>query len=45
MAFLTAGLASEKPVAIDDGAMIETSFPDFVGLMTGLGASIDRKNR
>lgn len=40
MAFLVMGLASEKPVTVDDGAMIATSFPDFSGLMSGLGAHI-----
>ena len=34
------GLAAEKPVAVDDGAMIATSFPDFVPLMAALGAEI-----
>ncbi|RZL86678.1 MAG: 3-phosphoshikimate 1-carboxyvinyltransferase, partial [Variovorax sp.] len=38
MAFLVLGMASEKPVEIDDAAMIATSFPQFVGLMEGLGA-------
>lgn len=38
MAFLTAGLASEKPIAVDDTAMIATSFPEFRGLMETLGA-------
>jgi 3-phosphoshikimate 1-carboxyvinyltransferase len=38
MAFLTAGLASETPVSVDDTAMIATSFPEFCGLMEGLGA-------
>ena len=32
------GLATEKPVTIDDQAMIATSFPEFMGLMAGLGA-------
>ncbi|MDR4307243.1 3-phosphoshikimate 1-carboxyvinyltransferase [Chelatococcus sambhunathii] len=41
MSFLVMGLASERPVAIDDAAMIATSFPDFVPLMRGLGAAID----
>ncbi len=41
MSFLVMGLASEKPVAIDDSAMIATSFPEFMDLMTGLGAQID----
>ncbi|MGD9741215.1 MAG: 3-phosphoshikimate 1-carboxyvinyltransferase [Dongiaceae bacterium] len=40
MAFLVLGMATEKPVAIDDGGPIETSFPDFVALMNGLGARI-----
>jgi 3-phosphoshikimate 1-carboxyvinyltransferase len=38
MAFLTMGLASEKPVTVDDTAMIATSFPEFRGLMEKLGA-------
>lgn len=38
MAFLTMGLASEKPVAVDDATMIATSFPEFRGLMERLGA-------
>lgn len=39
MAFLTMGLATEKPVAVDDTAMIATSFPEFLGLMQSLGAT------
>ncbi len=42
MSFLVMGLAAEKPVAIDDASMISTSFPEFMGLMTGLGAPIER---
>jgi 3-phosphoshikimate 1-carboxyvinyltransferase len=38
MAFLIAGLGSAAPVSIDDTTMIATSFPNFVQLMTGLGA-------
>jgi len=41
MAFLVLGLATEKPVTIDDQAMIATSFPEFMGLMAGLGARIE----
>lgn len=41
MSFLIMGLASEKPVTIDDQAMIATSFPEFMDLMHGLGARID----
>lgn len=40
MSFLVMGLASEKPVAIDDGSVIATSFPIFVPLMGRLGADI-----
>ncbi len=40
MSFLMMGLASEKPVAIDDASFVATSFPDFVGLMRGVGADI-----
>jgi 3-phosphoshikimate 1-carboxyvinyltransferase len=38
MSFLTMGLASEKPVTVDDVAMIATSFPEYQDLMRGLGA-------
>jgi 3-phosphoshikimate 1-carboxyvinyltransferase len=38
MAFLTAGLASDAPIAVDDVTMIATSFPEFRGLMEKLGA-------
>ena len=41
MAFLVLGLASEEPIAIDDGAAIATSFPGFGDLMNGLGARIE----
>lgn len=41
MSFLVMGLASEKPVTVDDRAMIATSFPEFMDLMAGLGAQID----
>ncbi len=40
MAFLVLGLASKNPVTVDDGAMIDTSFPGFAALMNGLGARI-----
>jgi len=40
MAFLVLGLAAKVPVAIDDGRMIATSFPEFAGLMNALGAKI-----
>jgi 3-phosphoshikimate 1-carboxyvinyltransferase len=41
MSFLVMGLASEKPVTVDDANMIATSFPEFMGLMAGLGARIE----
>jgi 3-phosphoshikimate 1-carboxyvinyltransferase len=40
MAFLCLGLAAQRPIRIDDGGPIATSFPDFVPLMRGLGAEI-----
>ena len=40
MAFLTLGMASEKPMSVDDGSMIGTSYPSFVEDMNRLGASI-----
>lgn len=42
MSFLCLGMASKKPVTLDDGAPITTSFPIFEGLMQSLGASITR---
>jgi 3-phosphoshikimate 1-carboxyvinyltransferase len=39
MAFLTLGLAADRPVTVDDTGIIATSFPEFRGLMQGLGAS------
>ncbi|KOF14483.1 3-phosphoshikimate 1-carboxyvinyltransferase [Ensifer adhaerens] len=41
MSFLVMGLASEHPVTVDDTTMIATSFPEFVEVMAGLGASIE----
>jgi 3-phosphoshikimate 1-carboxyvinyltransferase len=38
MAFLVMGLASAKPVGVDDTAFIATSFPTFVPMMRALGA-------
>jgi 3-phosphoshikimate 1-carboxyvinyltransferase len=40
MAAMVLGLASDKPVQIDDGTFIATSFPGFVELMRGLGADL-----
>jgi 3-phosphoshikimate 1-carboxyvinyltransferase len=40
MSFLVLGLGAQKPVTVDDGTMIATSFPGFVPLMKNLGAAI-----
>jgi 3-phosphoshikimate 1-carboxyvinyltransferase len=40
MAFLVLGLATDRPVQIDDAGPIATSFPGFIGLMNGLGGAI-----
>ena len=42
MAALVMGLASEKPVKVDDASFIATSFPGFVEWMRGLGAQLAR---
>ncbi|WP_273753892.1 3-phosphoshikimate 1-carboxyvinyltransferase [Bartonella sp. MM73XJBT.G] len=40
MCFLVFGLASEKPVTIDDQRMIATSFPEFISFIKQLGGKI-----
>ena len=45
MAFLTLGLAAERPVTVDDTTMVATSFPEFDALMRGLGASFADERR
>src|SRR5690606_3009527 len=40
MSHLVLGLAAAEPVAVDEPAMIATSFPGFVELMRGVGAEI-----
>ncbi|MDR6263773.1 3-phosphoshikimate 1-carboxyvinyltransferase [Roseobacter sp. N2S] len=45
MSFLCMGMASAKPVSVDDGGAIATSFPVFERLMGDLGAQITRDNR
>ncbi len=42
MAFSILGLASDRPVEVDDGAIIATSFPEFEPLMAEIGASLER---
>ena len=41
MAFLTLGLAAERPVEVDEAEMIGTSFPGFAEVMRAVGANID----
>lgn len=40
MSFLVMGLATDKPVTVDDTAFIATSFPVFVPMMAGLGGEM-----
>jgi 3-phosphoshikimate 1-carboxyvinyltransferase len=40
MSALVMGLASDKPVHVDDTAFIATSFPGFVEMMRGLGGEL-----
>jgi 3-phosphoshikimate 1-carboxyvinyltransferase len=40
MSALVLGIASDKPVKIDDASFLATSFPGFVDLMRGLGADL-----
>ena len=44
MSFLICGLASQKPVEIDDAGPVATSFPAFQDLMRDLGAQFRRVN-
>ena len=41
MSFLVLGLTAEHGARVDDADTIATSFPEFVGLMRGLGATIE----
>lgn len=40
MSFLVLGLAAKQGMTVDDGSMIATSFPSFIGLMRSLGGEI-----
>jgi len=42
MSFLVCGMASARPVQVDDASPILTSFPVFEGLMQTLGADLQR---
>ncbi|MEJ6403644.1 3-phosphoshikimate 1-carboxyvinyltransferase [Yoonia sp. 2307UL14-13] len=44
MAFMVMGMATQKPMRVDDGSPIATSFPIFETLMADLGAQIVRAN-
>lgn len=45
MSFMVMGMATQKPMAVDDGSPIATSFPIFEGLMGNLGAQLVRSNK
>ena len=38
MSFLVLGLVADQPIGIDDASAMDTSFPGFAALMSGLGA-------
>lgn len=40
MAFSVLGQMADNPITIDDASPIQTSFPSFIELMTGLGAGL-----
>jgi 3-phosphoshikimate 1-carboxyvinyltransferase len=44
MSFLICGMAAKRPVSVDDGSPIATSFPDFERLMADLGAQMTKDN-
>lgn len=44
MSFLCLGMATRKPVSVDDAGPVSTSFPDFLPLMAELGAQLTRDN-
>lgn len=43
MSFLVLGMVSEQSITADDCRAIATSFPNFMGLMKGLGANIEER--
>jgi 3-phosphoshikimate 1-carboxyvinyltransferase len=45
MSFMCLGMATQKPVSVDDAGPITTSFPIFEPLMIELGAQLVRDNR
>jgi 3-phosphoshikimate 1-carboxyvinyltransferase len=42
MSFLILGMVAKKPVGVDDVSMINTSFPNFMELMAGIGAEFKK---
>ncbi len=42
MSFMVMGMGAKKPVSVDDGGPIATSFPIFEPLMASLGAKVER---
>ncbi|MEO0392443.1 MAG: 3-phosphoshikimate 1-carboxyvinyltransferase, partial [Pseudomonadota bacterium] len=44
MSFLVMGMATARPMSVDDGGPIATSFPIFEPLMASLGAQVRRDN-
>lgn len=42
MSFMVLGMSTQKPVSVDDGTPISTSFPVFEPLMAALGANLNR---
>lgn len=44
MSFMVMGMATQKPMTVDDGSPIATSFPIFEALMADLGAQLVRVN-
>ena len=45
MSFLVLGMVGQRPIAVDDASAINTSFPNFVGIMNGIGANIEAAHR
>jgi 3-phosphoshikimate 1-carboxyvinyltransferase len=43
MSFMVMGMGAQKPVSVNDGGPIATSFPIFEPLMASLGAKVERR--
>lgn len=43
MSFLVLGMTSEEPIVVNGAEIIDTSFPEFMDLLTGLGAEVSQK--